>query len=239
MQEEQSDKGTHPDNMETLPLEEVSPTLSPIHRMQSLSAESSTKGLTRGLGASNLSLGEEMVGDTLMDDDDKGEDPEEEGLTDDEVVLDQDNETIQILSEDEERCCMSPGFKTKGTRPETETHPNDVQHEGPTGRKGLFDDEIEGVSCFNPQNIGKHGTPLPPPILTPTPEKTQPKPDASPEKTQPKPDASPEKPQPKPEVSEKPTVEEKVHEEAEEEVTSEPDGQEKAFKSAFQVGYFI
>ena len=35
--------------------------------------------------------------------------------------------------------------KTKGTRPETETHPNDVQHEGPTGRKGLFDDEIEGV----------------------------------------------------------------------------------------------
>ncbi len=136
--------------------------------MQSLTSPK----LERGCAKSNLEEnqgeveGKEMEMDLgVQNDSSFEEDPEEEPLTEDETVpvTYQDNDTIQILSEDEYVLPMSPSFK--------KVHPNnedpvgggdEKKEEKPEVKSSIWDEEIKGMPAFDHTKCGNHGTPQTP-----------------------------------------------------------------------------
>lgn len=111
----------NPDDAETQPVTTTPDTkslLSPVRPMPSLE-DVATNALIRGHAKSNLSMPESAaspIPETLIENDFEEEEGEEEEVDDDVIVDDvmvdvgegyQDNETVQLLS-DEEECAMSP-----------------------------------------------------------------------------------------------------------------------------------
>lgn len=98
----------NPDTMETQDMSDSQSYLSPVRPMQDLGG--APEGLHRGKAKSNLSE-KECLDDTDNVEEIVIEEEEEEEDFDDDVEVEveyQDNETIQILSDDEGECAMSP-----------------------------------------------------------------------------------------------------------------------------------
>ena len=100
-----------PDDAETQPMSDSQNQLSPVHSMQPLSEERGE--LQRGTATSDLSVGKKMQAaetEELESEVEIVEEGEEEEGGDSDVIVEveyQDNNTIQILSDDE-HCVMSP-----------------------------------------------------------------------------------------------------------------------------------
>lgn len=98
----------NPDTMETQDMSDSQSYLSPVRPMQDL--DGAPEGLHRGKAKSNLSE-KECLDDTDDVEEIVIEEEEEEEGFDDDVIVEvgyQDNETIQILSDDDGECAMSP-----------------------------------------------------------------------------------------------------------------------------------
>jgi len=136
-------------------------------------------GEERACAMSSLGGSKDEVDVTDMEVDQGGyagsleEDAEEEQMTEDEVVpvTYQDNETIQILSEDEPDCPMSPSFKKKVEHPDSRGHVGGGRDAKAEVKGSLWDEDIKGVAAFDHTKCGKHGhgTPQTPGILSESP----------------------------------------------------------------------
>lgn len=168
------EKPKDPSTEETQPTDsqQPDPSPSPVHAMRSLTSPSPP---TFGRGHSTSDLGAKLddTPATMLDPMDEilieEEMEEEEPTHDDEVAptVYQDNETVQILSEDEPECVMSPSCKKTQPSPEkeiskdkqdcTECRDEGFNNEEPCEDSfyqngGLYPCDAKGAADFHPQN---------------------------------------------------------------------------------------